>query len=216
MTEQLEVLQDREIQSIAQEISDTLQEALNILVERRDTAYAAAIKPLDSEAELLAKESSAITEAAQNLEALLPAQAREAQRQADVLLLGGKHEAAQVKMAEQREAEAAPAKMRERQREISKRLETIGEEKKGIARRTFESWYGEAQSVVRAAEGGLFCTLLDGLRKSFYAYQESTDTGATLDQPYGFLVKDFILTNLTAPANSKEWRSGNLWYGGRR
>jgi len=51
MTEQLEGLtmeqqegQDTEIQDIAEEIALALQEAFDILIERRDSAYAAAIK----------------------------------------------------------------------------------------------------------------------------------------------------------------------------
>ena len=217
MNEQLETLTpDGAIQAITEAIGDTLQDTFDILIERRDTAFASAVTPLETERENLAKEYSAISEAAANLEALLPAQARESQRQADALLLAGKREEAETKITEQREAEAGPEKMRERQRGISKRLEAIGEEKKDIARRIFESWYGELQQVIRASEHGLFIGLLDKSRDEMYNFQADHDLGATLDKPYSALVNDSRLSGLTASERSPEWTSGNRWYRGRR
>ena len=131
MKELLETLtQDGEIQGVCEAISGLAKDAFDFLIQRRDAAYADAIKPLDSEAESLAQEHASINQAARNLEALLPARARDAQRQADALLLAGKREEAETKITEQREAEAGPESLRERQRGISKRLEAIGEEKK--------------------------------------------------------------------------------------
>jgi hypothetical protein len=211
MNEQLET-QDTEVQDVAEEIGGTLQAAFDLLVERRDREYADAIEPLDAESETLEQESASIGEARVNLERLLPAKAREAQRAADALLLAGRHEEATAKLTEAEEATNAPAAMSERQREISARIEAIEAEKQAAARRIFSTWYAEVQIVVRAAERGLFCTLLDGLRASFYEYQERTGTAGTLDRPHNTLVKLSTLTNLTAPERSPEWTAGNRWY----
>ncbi len=110
----------------------------------------------------------------------------------------------------------APGAMNERQRVITARIEAIAGERQTIARRIFETWYAECQTVVRAAEHGLFCTLLDGLKASFYEFQDRTGTGGTLDRPFSFLVQDHYLSNLTADEHSAEWNSGSRWYSGRR
>jgi regulator of protease activity HflC (stomatin/prohibitin superfamily) len=205
---------DGVIAGIAEEITGTLQEAFDTLIKRRDNAYAAAIKALGVEIESLSQEYTAIAEVAQNLEALLPAKAREAQRQADVLLLAGKREEAQAKIAEQREAEAAPATMKARQQAISARLEAIGEEKKAIAKRVFSDWYLDCQKVIRPIERGLFVVILDGLQKSFFDFQTLTDTAG--DGVLNTLFKLGHIANLTAPERSAEWVAGQKWYGGRR
>jgi hypothetical protein len=213
MIEQLDSqMHDTEVQDVAEEIGDILQAAFTLLIQRRDRQYADAIEPLDAERDTLEQESSSIGEARVNLERLLPAKAREAQRAADALLLAGKQEEATAKLTEAEDAANAPAAMTERQREISARIEVIEAEKRAAARRIFSTCYAEAQSVVRAAERGLFCTLLDGLKASFYQYQERTGTGGTLDRPYSFLVKTSHIQNLTAPERSEEWTAGNRWY----
>jgi len=209
--------QETEVQDLCEEIGDILQAAFDLLIGRRDRQYADAIEPLDAERDTLEQESASIGEARRNLEQLLPAKAREAQRAADALLLSGKHAAAAAKLTEAEEAANAPEAMKERQREISARIEAIEAEKQAAARRIFSTWYAETQTVVRAAERGLFCTLLDGLKASFYEYQERTGTGGTLDRPHNTLVKLSTLTDLTAPERSQEWKAGNSWYsaGGR-
>jgi nucleoid-associated protein YgaU len=210
--------QPNEIQDVAEEIGGTLAAAFEVLIQRRDTAYAAAIEPLDAEDQSLREEYVSLGDAARNLEKLLPATAREAQRAADALLLAGKADKAEVKLQEAQQADSAPEAMKERQREITARIEAIEAEKQAAARRIFSTCYAEAQSVVRAAERGLFCTLLDGLKASFYQFQERTGTGGTFDHPYSFLVKDSHLQNLTAPERSEEWTAGSRWYsaGGSR
>lgn len=208
---QEETLLDRSaVEDIAEEISGTLQGAFDILVERRDTAYADAIGGLESEAAELRKEYAAIEKAAGDLAAVLPAQAREAQRQADVLLLAGKHQEAQAKLAEQREAETAPAIMKARQRAISARLEQVAGEKQAIAKTVFEQFYLEAQQIVRAVETGFFVALLDGLERDSYDFQQRTGI------PTNPILQQNRLAGLTAPERSIEWRTGQKWYKGRR
>ena len=206
---------DTEIQDVCEEISGTLEAAFDLLVTRRDRQYADEISPLDAEREALAEEHAAIETARVNLERLLPAKARVAQSEADRLTLEGKHAEAATKLEEMREAENAPVAMTTRQSVIATRFESIAGERQAIARRIFETWYGECQAVVRAGETGLFITLLDGLKASFSEYQERTGTGGTLDRPFSFLVKDSHIQNLTAPDRSQEWVSGSRWYGGR-
>jgi hypothetical protein len=212
----IESLIPDEVQNVCEEITGTVEAAYDVLLKRRDTAFVVAIAPLGKERESLEKERDSIAETAHNLSALLPAKEREAQRQADVLLLSGQLEAAQAKLAEMEEAKAAPRAMEARQREIDLRLTAIEEDRRAAARRVFEGWYGECQAVIRASEHGLFCTLLDGLKASFYEYQERTGTGGTIDQPYSFLVKDSHLENLTSDERTSEWTSASRWYSGRR
>ena len=142
-----------------------------------------------------------------SLERLLPAQARVSAAEADRLTVVGDDEGAKAKLAEAEKAANAPVAMTERQREITARIESIEAEKQAAARRIFESCYAEAQSVIRAAETGLFLNLLDGMAASWDEYQKRTGTT---------LVKNFHLTNLTAPERSAEWRSAQTWYGGSR
>jgi len=199
--------QATEVVDMAEEISGTLQSAFDVLIERRDQQYADAIAPLDAERDTLEQESTSIAEARRNLERLLPAKAREAQRAADALLLAGKHEESTAKLTEAEDAANAPAAMIGRQREISARCEAIEQEKKAIARRIFESWYPDAQRVIRAAEHGLLVILLDGVEDSMNDYQARTG------EP---LIKLSHRTNLTADERSPEWQAGNRWYGGGR
>ena len=217
MTEQLEsLIPDTEIRDVCEELHVTVEAAFNLLIQRRDTALAAANEPLDAEKSALKEESAAIATAAENLKALLPAQAREAQRQADALLLDGKHEAAQAKIAEQHEAEAAPETMRTRQQAITARLSAIEGEKRDIARRVFAQWYAELQTVIRPVETGLFVRLLDSGLAEMRAFQEKHGLVGTLADPYAFLVKDSHIAQLTAPERSEEWQAGNRWYRGGR
>ena len=206
MNAQLEI-QDTEVTGIAEEIGGIMEAAFDVLIQRRDRQFAAAVEPLDAEEESLRDESASIQEARTNLEKLLPAKAREAQRAADALLLAGKREASEAKLAEAAEAANAPEAMKERQREISARCEAIEQEKKAIARRIFESWYPDAQRVIRAAEHGLLVILLDGVEDSMNDYQART--GETL-------IKLAHRTNLTADERSPEWQAANRWYGGGR
>jgi hypothetical protein len=208
--------QDRsaEIEDVAGEITAATEEAFAWLIARRDRQYADASAPLDAEKESLLAEYGSIGEAAQNLELLLPAREREAQRQADALLLDGKHEEAQAKIAEQREAEAAPATMKARQQAISARILAIEEEKKAIAKRVFADWYGELQGIIRAAERGLFIGLLDKSRDEMYAFQTRTNTTSPNGLTGGLFHSGHVV-GLTADDRSPEWVSSQRWYASR-
>jgi len=206
--------QETEVQDLCEEIGDILQAAFDLLIGRRDRQYADAIEPLDAERDTLEQESASIGEARRNLERLLPAKAREAQRAADALLLAGKHEEATAKLTEAKDAANAPAAMTERQREISARIEAIEREKKTIARRIFETWYADAQHVIRTTEHGLFVTLLNGVEDSMIDFQ--TRTGTTSPNGLtGGLFHSGHVAGLTAPERSDEYRSAGRWYGGR-
>jgi len=200
---------DTEVQDIYEEISGTLQGAFALLVQRRDQQYADAIEPLDEERDTLEEEAASIAEARLNLQKILPATAREAQRAADALMVAGEQNAAQVKLAEAAEAANAPEEMNKRQRDITARIEAIERERGAIARRIFDGWYADAQHIIRAAEHGLFVTLLNGVEQSMIDYQARTGTGETL-------IKLFHVTSLTADERSAEWKAGSRWYGGGR
>lgn len=214
MPGQLESLTD-EIQLICDEIGGAVEEGYAWLIERRDEKIEAEYEPLDAEAQLLRQEHASLEQAACSLQQLLPAKAREAQRRADEFLIAGQPGKAQAKIEEQQEAEAAPGAMRQRQSEISARLEALGEQQKVIARRAFETWYAELQQIVRAAEHALFCELLDKSREEMYVYQDRHGLGASLAQPYSSLIRSFHLENLTANERSAEWTAGCRWYGVR-
>lgn len=201
------------IKDVAEELRDSLQEAYDVLIERRDRQYADAIEPLDVEAEALRQEHVSLGAAARNLELLLPATAREAQREADRLMLDGKHEEAAAKIAEAEEARSAPAAMKERQQAITARIAAIESEKKDAARRVFRSWHQDCQKIIRPIERGLFVTILDGLQDSFYEFQARTGTAG--DGVLNTLFKLGDITDLTANEHSLEWKSGHRWYGGR-
>ena len=213
MSEQAEQATDSEIQVMADEISAELKGAFDLLIEQRDTAYADAIAPLDAERANLAEEYSALSQASQNLEKLLPAMAREAQRQADALLVAGRIEESEAKAAEAQQAAHGLETMRIRQQEISSRLESIEEAKKAQARRVFRSWHSECKRLIRPLEHGLFVVILDGLQQSFFEFQAVTDTVGDGVLNTLFTIGD--ITDLTADERSPEWQSGTRWYSGR-
>jgi hypothetical protein len=199
---------------MAEGIADLFSETLTRLIARRDTAYADAIAPLNAEIDTLRQEHAAIGEAARALEMLLPAKARIAQHEADQFTVAGKIEESKAKLEEMRQAENAPARMRERQGEISARFEAIVSEKQAIAKRVFESWYRECQIVSRTIERGHFIVFLDGLKQAFFDFEQQTATAAkTVRDPglFGF----GHLADLTAPERSDEWQAGQRWYRGR-
>jgi hypothetical protein len=214
IVEQQEI-KDTEISDLALGISDLFEGAFSSLIARRNERYNAAIQPLDAEREALEQESAAIGVAARSLELLLPAKARIAQHEADELLVAGKPAEAAAKVREMREAQRAPEDMKTRQREISARIEAIQEAKRAAAHRIFETWHGDCQAIIRAAEHGLFITLLEGLRDSFWEFQTITDTAAKVVGGRELFTVGH-LTSLTADENSPEWLAGNKFYRGRR
>jgi hypothetical protein len=202
-----------EIGEMAKHITNVFDQTLDALIERRDSQYADAIEPLDAERENLVKEHTAIGQAAHDLEELLPAKARQAQREHDELLLSGKRDEAAVKLEEMREAERTPEVMRARQSEISARIEALDGEKRAAARRIFAQWYIECQTVHRAVERAHFIVFLDGIKQAFFDFQQCTDTGAKKIGDSGlFNVRH--LSALTADERTPEWASGTKWYSG--
>jgi hypothetical protein len=165
---------------------------------------------LDAERENLAQESADIAQAAGNLELILPASERVAQHEADELLLAGKLEEAEAARREYEEARSAPGAMKERQRQITRRIEAIADEKKSIAKHVFETWFTDLQRVIRAAERGLFIELLDKAHDEMYAYQDRHGLQGSS------LLIGSLSTGLTADEHSVEWKSGQKWYSGRR
>jgi HD-GYP domain-containing protein (c-di-GMP phosphodiesterase class II) len=204
MTEQQ---QDTFLDDAAEFLSEQFEAAFAILIERRDDAYAKAVATLDDERMTLARESVEIEEAAGNLESLLAAKEREANRQADSLLLDGKQEEAQAKLTEAEAARNAPGAMRDRQREIEARYRAIEDEKEVAAHRVAEAWLAECQKITRAAEHGYFITLLDGLKQSLSEFKQRTGTVA-----YDSRFQNISIRDLTADAGSEERNSGCGWY----
>src|SRR5271157_4057038 len=143
MTEQLESLPDDEIQDTCNDLTEAVEAAFDLLIERLEAARASAVAPLEGEIESLAREYAAISESKRTLESLLPAKAREAQRAADALLIKGKRAAAESRLREAQAAQAAPAQMEERLLNLSTRIEEIRAEKRGRARDIFNGWFAE-------------------------------------------------------------------------
>jgi len=205
---------DAKIEDMAARIENVFQETFDTLIQRRDSQYASEILALDLNRQELLKEDAAIGEASRNLEKILPARARQAQREADALLVAGKVDEAELKIKEAEEAANAPAAMRTKRGEISARVAAIDDDKRNIARRIFASWYADCQAVIRPAEHGLFIVLLDGLKESFAPFQNATNTGMDA-WGHGGLFNPNHIANLTAPERSAEWQSGQRWYRGR-
>jgi len=184
----------------------------SLLQQLRDS-YAAATSKLDGERTALEEESQAIQTAAYELRLLLPAKARTAERDADALLLAGKPKEAQAKREEQRQAEAAPAKMEERRRTISARIGQIEAEKEAQARRCFAEWYPRLRAAL-VAEQLSMCDALDASWVGICRY--AGDRGLA-GQPGGILTAG-LENDLTARDRGPERAIyGRLvdWFGGR-
>ena len=119
----------------------TITSTVDALLQQLRDSYTTATAKLASERAELEEESQGILKKANDLRIPLPAQAREAQRQADKLLLAGKPEEAAAKYALQRQAESAPGKLEDRRRTIAVRIGEIAREKEAIARRVYDQWY---------------------------------------------------------------------------
>ena len=196
--------------------NDVIQGAYDSLLEGCGAQLADETAPLDEEEGALRQEQADIAEAAGNLENLLPAQQREAQRQADAALLAGRLEEAEAQRQEYETARHAPEAMKARQREITARLEAITDERQAIAKHVFGVWYSDLQRIIRASEHALFVGLLDTSKAEMYRFQDRHGLGATLERPFSGLVTDGSIAGLTAPDRSQEWESGHRWYSGRQ
>ena len=136
------------------------------------------------------------------------------QYEADQFTLAGEAEKAEAKLTEQREAENAPAAMRQRQQEISNRIDAIEEEKRAAAIRVFNRVYREGQAIVRASEHGLFITLLNGLRAYFIEFENRTCPARSVRE-VNLMVRGSHIEGLTAEERSDLWVVGNRWYAAR-
>ena len=178
------------------------------LQELRST-YAEAVSALESERVTLENESQAILKAADHLRLLLPAKAREAQRAADVLLLAGKGDEAQAKIAEQQEAERAPAEMEQRRLAIAARVEKINGEEKAIARKVFQEWFPGLRAAL-VEEQRIMCEALNTAWTGIETF--ALDTGAQV-------IPATLRCDLTAREHGPEKTTflGLLdWFGGRQ
>jgi alkanesulfonate monooxygenase SsuD/methylene tetrahydromethanopterin reductase-like flavin-dependent oxidoreductase (luciferase family) len=143
----------------------------------------------------------------------LPAAAREAQRQADVLLLAGEPEAAAAKYAKQRQAESAPAKLEDRRRTIAVRCGQIAAEEEAIARRVYDQWYPGLHATL-VAEQTAMCDALDSAWVGIQRYAGETGIGGI-----GGIIKANSENDLTARDHGEEKPIyGRLvdWFGGRQ
>jgi len=200
--------EDTFLDDAAEFLSEQFEAAFAMLIERRDEAYVKAVATLDDERMALLRECGEIEEAIGNLEPILAAKDREANRQADSFLLEGHPEQSQAKLAEAEAARNAPAAMRNRQREIEVRYQAIEDEKEVVARRVAKEWWAECQKITRAAEHGYFITLLDGLKHGLSEFEQRTGTVACVNRFINIRIHDLI-----ADSSSEEWRSGSGWYG---
>ncbi len=185
-------------------------------LQKLHATYVAAVSGLESERAALEQESAAILKAADELKLLLPAKAREAERAADALLLAGKHEEAKAKIAEQQQAEAAPAEMEQRRSAIAVRVVEIDGEKRTIARRVFQEWFPSFREPLVEAQREL-CTALDNAWADIQRFAQETETGG-LPRP---LVTENTRLDLTARERGEEKLLFNrllFWFdfGGRR
>jgi len=207
-----------QIEHMADEITVLLNTALTKLEESIDKQYTDAIAELEAERKDLEQERAAIDDAAadEHLEMVLPAQSRQARREADELILAGDFEGARVKLETMVRAGNAPYAMDRRRDAITARLGAIDKEERGIAKEIFEQWLSEeVEPTCRASEHGLFLTLLDGLRDFFYKFQDRTNTVISNNRERP-LLNQTTFCRLTADERSLEWQAGTRWYGGRR
>jgi hypothetical protein len=193
-------------------MANLFDSTLKQLVAIRDSRYADAIEDLERELEALAKEHGQLEESIRAIEAVLPSKRRVTQHEADELLLSGAKQDAANKLAELAEFKRKPVVMRERLGVIHDRVQSIDDEKRAIAKQVFEDWLTKVRPVIRAAERGLFITLLQGLEQSFYQFQASTGTG-TSDNRHRPLLHQGHRTGLTADGRSPEWEAGAHYYG---
>jgi chromosome segregation ATPase len=196
--------------TLADRIEQAYTDVLPALIAQLYQQYEGEIAPLQAKQAGLEEEYDALEQAAQKLQAILPAQERLAQAEADRLMVSGQLQEAKAKFTELQQAQQAPAAMRERQQEIRARIRALNGRKEAITKQVFERWYGECQRTIRAAERGLFLVLLNGVSEAMFQFQAHTHTersGAT-----GGLFHNGHIIGLTAPDKSPEYEAGRHWY----
>jgi hypothetical protein len=191
----------------------TITSTVDALLQQLRDSYTTATAKLASERAELEEESQGILKKANDLRIPLPAQAREAQRQADKLLLAGKPEEAAAKYALQRQAESAPGKLEDRRRTIAVRCGQIAAEEEAIARRVYDQWYPGLHAAL-VAEQLSMCDALDAAWTGIVRYAGETGTGGI-----GGIIKANLENDMTARDHGEEKPLyGRLvsWFGGRR
>jgi hypothetical protein len=191
----------------------TITSTVDELLQQLRDSYTAAAETLEKERADLESESEGILKKANELRLPLPAQAREAQRQADKLLLAGKPEEAAAKYALQRQAESVPGKLEDRRRTIAARIYQISDQKEAQARRVFNEWYPS----LRAALVGEQLAMVDALDKG-------RDEIAHFAVAHGLAQVGGVLKtgwegDLTARDRGSErplFERLRIWFGGRR
>ena len=187
---------------MASEIVDLTSQSLDALNARREMAYAEACAPLDEELATLAVESDEIQAQAQALIERMASAERVKQYEYDQLVVQGKNEEAQAKLAELEEIRAVPGKIEERRTEIAKRVAELEDEKKAELRRVAVDFREASIKLIRGSETGL-ADLLDRTRAILNNLE--TELGAVLYQP----------GQQTADERSDEWNTLRRAYGGR-
>jgi hypothetical protein len=188
---------DTEVQDMVKRLSDSFNAAFALLVTRRNDARDAEFERLDNELMRLAEKSAALSQAVTNLESTLPAKTREAQREADALVLSGKSEQAAAVLAKAQKEQDALTAMRAQIHDLEDQGGAIQEKRKFVSADTLEDFVSEAKQLIRTAESGLFLQLLNGVWEYLHAQ--------------GFLFTGTF--SLTAPEGSEDWKAGNSWYG---
>jgi hypothetical protein len=199
--------------STVEKKNESITVTVNELLQQLRDSYAAATSGLNTERQKLEAESQGILETANNLKQKLPAAAREAERQADKLLLAGKPEEAAAKYAKQRQAESAPGKLEDRRRTIAVRCGQIAAEEEAIARRVFQEWYPRLRAALVTEQ----TALVDGLDSAWIGIQRFAGAHG-IDGIGGVLTSD-MPGDLTARERGEERTIyGRLvdWFGGRR
>src|ERR1019366_1821586 len=129
--------------TLADRIEQAYTDVLPALIAQLYQQYEGEIAPLQAKQAGLEEEYDALEQAAQKLQAILPAQERLAQAEADRLMVSGQLQEAKAKFTELQQAQQAPAAMRERQQEIRARIRALNGRKEAITKQVFERWYGE-------------------------------------------------------------------------
>jgi hypothetical protein len=195
-------------------MEQSITEIVTTKLQELRTTFAAATLALDTERDKLEEESQGILKQANKLRLPLPAQAREAQRQADKLLLAGKPEEAAAKYALQRLAERAPAEMEQRCRTIAARIGEIASEKEAIARRCFAEWCPRLRAALVAEQ----TAMVDALDAAWSGICRYAGDHGLAGQPGGILTAG-LENDLTARDRGPERALyGRLvsWFGGRQ
>ena len=157
----------------------SIPEIVDSMLQQLCENFAAATAELDAERAALEKESSEIQAARSELALLLPAKARQAEREADTLLLQGRHEEAQAKRAEQLQAERAPDEMETRLVAITGRIEQIAAGKQAVALRVYDDWFPGLRAVLLGEQTALvdsFDKAWEGIQR--FAVETSAHRGA--------------------------------------